>query len=79
VTRVPEFVCSRDFSFIGRNPDTNLTDAREMARKIEALWRARGYRVACRIDPVKDHLGRVLVYNIRSDLRNGLPRTALSR
>lgn len=74
--RVPEFVCQRNFAFLGRDPGASRADARTMADHIEAVWRARGHKVQCRVAPVHDAFGRIVVYEIKSDLVNGLPRAA---
>lgn len=51
---------------------------RAMAKRITEAWRREGRDVRCRIVQVRDENQRVVCYEVRSDLRDGLPRRRIA-
>lgn len=50
--------------------------AKQLARRIEAYWRARGYVVNVRAEPMRESYDDKVpaYYQVRSDMIGGLPR-----
>jgi hypothetical protein len=51
-------------------------DARRLADRIEQEWAVLGHDVQCTLHPVHDEHGHIVTYEVKSTLRNGLPRKA---
>jgi hypothetical protein len=78
--RVPEFCTEPNKARLLQDPLRNKLDALGQAQMIRDAWRRAGWPdVKVSVRATHDEDGRIIAYTLKSDLINGLPRSAVAR